>query len=79
MIRERTAIGARIVLGMIIAAIMLAAFAIAYIRFGGPLHRQNLLQDELLADILPPPAFVVEPYLHTTWAIADPAGTGRRA
>ncbi|HQS70731.1 MAG: hypothetical protein B7Y36_06275 [Novosphingobium sp. 28-62-57] len=73
MIRERTAIGAKIVLGMIIIAIALAACAVGYIRFGGPLHRQNLLQDELLADILPPPAFVVEPYLHATWAIADPA------
>ncbi len=79
MIRERTAVGAKIVLSMIIAAIVLAACAIGYIRFGGPLHRQNLLQDELLADILPPPAFVVEPYLHTTWAIADPAHASEAA
>ncbi|MFY7836497.1 MAG: methyl-accepting chemotaxis protein [Novosphingobium sp.] len=73
MIRDRTASGARLVVGLIIVSIALVAVTIGYIRFGGPLHRQNLLQDELLADILPPPAFVVEPYLHTTWAIADPA------
>lgn len=73
MIRDRTALGSRIVIGLIVIAIALAAMAISYIRFGGPLHRQNLLQDELLADILPPPAFVVEPYLHATWAIASPA------
>ncbi len=58
---------------LIVTAILMAAVGIGFIRFGGPLHRQNLLQDELLADILPPPAFVVEPYLHATWAIADPA------
>ncbi|NLR69570.1 HAMP domain-containing protein [Novosphingobium sp. ERN07] len=72
MIRDRTTRGARLVVGLIVVSIALAAVTIGYIRFGGPLHRQNLLQDELLADILPPPAFVVEPYLHTTWAIADP-------
>lgn len=72
MISDRTALGARLVVSLIIASIVLVGVTIGYIRFGGPLHRQNLLQDELLADILPPPAFVVEPYLHTTWAIADP-------
>lgn len=73
MIKDQTRRGARLVIAMVVIAIILAAAAIAYIRFGGPLHRQNLLQDELLADILPPPAFVVEPYLHATLAIEDPA------
>ncbi|MCY1670225.1 methyl-accepting chemotaxis protein [Novosphingobium sp. SL115] len=73
MIKDQTKRGARLVMAMVVIAIVLAAVAIAYIRFGGPLHRENLLQDELLADILPPPAFVVEPYLHATWAIEDPA------
>ncbi len=73
MIKDQSARGARLMICLIVAAIAMAAVGIGYTRFGGPLHRQNLLQDELLADILPPPAFVVEPYLHTTWAIADPA------
>lgn len=72
MIENQTSRGAKAVICLIVLAIVLASIGIGYIRFGGPLHRQNLLQDELLADILPPPAFVVEPYLHATWAIADP-------
>ncbi|MBB3859765.1 methyl-accepting chemotaxis protein [Novosphingobium hassiacum] len=72
MIKDQSARGARVMICLIVTAIAMAAIGIGYTRFGGPLHRQNLLQDELLADILPPPAFVVEPYLHTTWAIADP-------
>lgn len=72
MIKDQTSRGAKLVTGLIVLAIVLASVGIGYIRFGGPLHRQNLLQDELLADILPPPAFVVEPYLHTTWVLADP-------
>ncbi|MBF9151051.1 methyl-accepting chemotaxis protein [Novosphingobium jiangmenense] len=73
MIGEQTSRGARLVVGLIFAAILVVGLAVSYIRFGGPLHRANLLQDELLADILPPPAFVVEPYLHTTRTLVDPA------
>ncbi len=73
MIKDQTSRGAKLVIGLLVLAIALASLGVGYIRFGGPLHRQNLLQDELLADILPPPAFVVEPYLHTTWVLADPA------
>ena len=73
MIKDQTSRGAKLVIGLLVMAIVLASVGIGYIRFGGPLHRQNLLQDELLADILPPPAFVVEPYLHTTRVLVDPA------
>jgi len=73
MIEDYTSRGAKLVIGLIVLALVLASVGVGYIRFGGPLHQQNLLQDELLADILPPPAFVVEPYLHTTWVLADPA------
>lgn len=72
MISEQTSRGARLVVGLILSAILIVGVAVSYIRFGGPLHKQNLLQDELLADILPPPAFVVEPYLHATWTLTDP-------
>lgn len=70
---EQTSRGAKLVVALLLAAILIVGVAVSYIRFGGPLHKQNLLQDELLADILPPPAFVVEPYLHATWSLTDPA------
>lgn len=41
------------------------------IRFGGPIQRKHALNDEMLADVLPPPAFVVEPYLEASLAAAD--------
>lgn len=77
MISEQTSRGAKVVVGLILAAILIVGVAVSYIRFGGPLHKQNLLQDELLADILPPPAFVVEPYLHATWVLTDPGHAAR--
>lgn len=76
MLKDKTAQGTRLVIGLIVVAIALAAAVIAGIRYGGPLHREAQLQDELLADILPPPAFVVEPYLHATWAIEQPTYRG---
>ena len=63
----------RILAGLIVAACLLSALVVTQIRFGGPMHRQSQLQDELLADILPPPAFVVEPFLNATRALEDPA------
>ncbi|AXU18696.1 chemotaxis protein [Novosphingobium sp. THN1] len=77
MISEQTSRGAKLVVALILAAIVIVGIAVSYIRFGGPLHKENLLQDELLADILPPPAFVVEPYLHATWTLSDPGHAAR--
>ncbi|NLR39594.1 methyl-accepting chemotaxis protein [Novosphingobium sp. ERW19] len=77
MISEQTSRGAKLVVALILAAIVIVGIAVSYIRFGGPLHKENLLQDELLADVLPPPAFVVEPYLHATWTLSDPGHAAR--
>ena len=77
MISEQTSRGAKLVVALILAAIVIVGIAVSYIRFGGPLHKENLLQDELLADILPPPAFVVEPYLHATWTLSDSVHAAR--
>lgn len=72
-IRKQAELGARALMVLVAFAVFVAGIVVAQIRFGGPIHRQVALQDELLADILPPPAFIVEPYLHTTLALAGEA------
>jgi methyl-accepting chemotaxis protein len=63
----------RLLVVLVIGALLLIGLVIAQIRLGGPMSRANALQDEMLADILPPPAFVVEPYLLATLIADDPA------
>lgn len=59
-------------MALVIAALLIIGIVIAQIRLGGPMSRAESLQDEMLADILPPPAFVVEPYLLATLIASDP-------
>jgi methyl-accepting chemotaxis protein len=73
MISVQTRRAVWLVISLAVLAMMIAAFVMAQIRYGGPMHRASLLQDELLADILPPPCFVVEPYLRTTLILTAPA------
>ena len=74
MIAAQARRGANALLALITIAIVLAAVVIAQIRFGGPLHRESAMQDELMADILPPPLFVVEPFMLSE-AVKDSNGT----
>jgi methyl-accepting chemotaxis protein len=66
--------GARMMIGLLLVIIALASIVVYAIRAGGPMTQANSLQDELLADVLPPPAFVVEPYLNTALIVHDPDG-----
>lgn len=58
---------------LIALAVAVTGGTIALVRFGGPMTEENTLQDVLLADILPPPAYSVEPYLLTALMTARPA------
>jgi Methyl-accepting chemotaxis protein len=71
MIHRQAKAGSRILNALIVCAIVASAFVMFEIRFGGPIERKHALNDEMLADILPPPAFVVEPYLEASLAAAD--------
>ena len=77
MLQTQARNGARLLITLLLLACTLGALAVAEIRFGGPISRATALQDELLADILPPPAFVVEPYLHATLITTNPETTAR--
>jgi len=48
------------------------AFALKELKVGGPLYASIKLGNDLVADILPPPAYVIEAYLETTLALREP-------
>ena len=72
MIQTQARNGVRALIALLLLAVAIGGIAVSQIRFGGPISRATALQDELLADILPPPAFVVEPYLHATLITTNP-------
>jgi methyl-accepting chemotaxis protein len=53
-----------------------ASTRINEIRMGGPIQLQNQQVSDLVADILPPPAFVIEPFLEATMCVEDIAQSG---
>lgn len=55
--------GGLALLGILAFAIVFSAFGINTVRFGGEMHRVNQQLHEFNADILPPPAYLVEAYL----------------
>jgi methyl-accepting chemotaxis protein len=68
-IREQARRGATALIGALVAAMLIAGLSVNYIRFGGPLHQQNQVINDLNADILPPPIFIIEPFLEATYAV----------
>jgi methyl-accepting chemotaxis protein len=46
--------------------------ALSQLRVGGPVYSQLKLNFDLLADILPPPEYVIEPYLEATLILENP-------
>ncbi len=49
-----------------------AAWRIDAIRMGGPMHLASVQMADLNADILPPPIYVIEPYLEATLLLEHP-------
>jgi methyl-accepting chemotaxis protein len=57
---------------------VIAAATMAAVRIRGDAYQRIVASKDLVADILPPPAFVVEPYLHIQLAL-DETDPGKRA
>jgi methyl-accepting chemotaxis protein len=55
------------------AVIATSVYGLAQLKVGGPLYNQIKLGNDLIADILPPPEYVIEAYLEATLALHDPA------
>jgi methyl-accepting chemotaxis protein len=54
------------------AVVLTGAYALSELKVGGPLYAEIKLGNDLVADILPPPAYVIEAYLEATLALREP-------
>lgn len=55
------------------AVIATSVYGLAQLKVGGPLYNQIKLGNDLIADILPPPEYVIEAYLEATLLLRDPS------
>src|SRR5215475_13394840 len=54
------------------AVVCIGIYALSDVKVGGPLYNQIKLGNDLVADILPPPEYVIESYLEATLALNNP-------
>ena len=77
--KARISISAAIIIYALVTAVGLFAvlftsgYALRQLRIGGPLYTQIKLGNDLVADILPPPEYVLEAYLEATLAMKEQA------
>ena len=57
----------------LLGVVGLAAFALSELEVSGPIYSRIADSKDLLADILPPPEYVIEAYLEAHLAVSDPA------
>jgi methyl-accepting chemotaxis protein len=61
-----------LIAGGFAAVLVTNSLALSELKVGGPLYRQIVLGKDLIADILPPPEYVIESYLEATLAVKNP-------
>jgi methyl-accepting chemotaxis protein len=61
------------------AVILTSNYALSELKVGGPIYNKIKLGNDLVADILPPPEYVIEAYLEATLALNDPASLSVRS
>ena len=62
-----------------LAAVVFAGiYALGEVKVGGPVYNKIKLGNDLVADILPPPEYVIESYLEATLALNNPAALATR-
>src|SRR6266404_3418281 len=60
------------------AVIFISNYALSQLKVGGPVYNQIKLGNVLVADILPPPEYVIEAYLEATLALQDHSSLAMR-
>jgi methyl-accepting chemotaxis protein len=70
-------LGMTVVVGFI-AAVAAGAVALNELKVGGDLYRRIVLGKDMVADILPPPEYIIESYLEATLALQDPSAVAEK-
>lgn len=65
-------VGLTICIGFL-AVIFAEQWALTTLKVGGPIYRQLAMNNALVSDIMPPPEYILEPYLEATLALEQPA------
>ncbi|MBR1122878.1 HAMP domain-containing protein [Bradyrhizobium lablabi] len=60
------------------AVVFTGIYALSEVKVGGPLYDKLKLGNDLIADILPPPEYVIESYLEATLALNNAGDLARR-
>ena len=71
-LKDKGRIGGMAVVAVLMVILTVAGAGIWYIRVGGPLFDSVQRMSDLTADILPPPEYVIEPYLEVTLLDRNP-------
>ncbi|MBI5263114.1 MAG: HAMP domain-containing protein [Bradyrhizobium sp.] len=61
----------------VISVIITSAYALRELKVGGPIYSSIKLGNDLIADILPPPEYVLEAYLEATMALRNAGNLDR--
>ena len=76
------AVIARVICAVIIAgyiaSLATANYGLGELKVGGPVFSRIVMVKDVIADILPPPAYVIEAYLEATLAFNDPKSVAAR-
>src|SRR5450432_935461 len=62
----------------LVAVVATGVYALSDVKVGGPLYDKIKLGNDLVADILPPPEYVIEAYLEATLVLNNPAELAAR-
>ncbi len=69
--------GSAIIFAAVTAAAIYAGVTISTISVGGPISEVNQQSSDLIADILPPPVYLIEAYLEARLAVEEPGSRPR--
>jgi methyl-accepting chemotaxis protein len=69
--------GSAIIFAAVAAAAIYAGVTISTISVGGPISEVNQQSSDLIADILPPPVYLIESYLEARLAVEEPGSRPR--